>query len=303
MTSGRFRAVALVVVGATAGCGFGVEARSPANPTPTTVAASTPVPTTSSTSPADFSFAAIGDFGTGEEPQRQIAQQMCRWREDHPFDVVITTGDNIYPNGAPQLFQSRFFEPMACLLDGGVKFHATLGNHDYLTDQGRPEIEEPAFGMTGADYVVRVGGVRFVLVNSNALDMEWLRAAIETEPGDLWTVVAFHHPVYSSGTNYGAGTPGFRPSLPRLFRRRGVDLVLNGHEHIYSVSDELAGIRYVVTGGGGARLYGCTERWFTDRCEVRHHFVAVEVTPASMLVKAVDLSGRRFDRFRLTQPL
>jgi predicted phosphodiesterase len=243
-----------------------------------------------------FSFAVIGDFGTGDDIQRSVARRMCKWHGKHPYDTAITTGDNIYPDGDPDLFKSEFFRPYRCLRRKGVRFHATLGNHDALTDNGDPEVEHPRFGMAGHDYVVRKGGVRFVMVDSNSLDKRWLRRALEPEEGDRWTIVAFHHPVYSPGDGHGS-TPGYRPSLPRIFRKKDVDLVLNGHDHLYSVTKNLKGIRYVVTGGGGAGLYGCTRKSFSARCIEAHHFLYVTAGPDRIDVTAVPAQGKPIDRF------
>lgn len=243
-----------------------------------------------------LSFAVIGDFGTGGDEQREVAGRMCRWRSNHPFDLVVTTGDNVYPDGHPSRFEDVFFRPYSCLLKNGVSFRASLGNHDVVTENGRPELEEPAFGLPQRNHVVRRRGVRFVLASSSNLNREWLRRATREETGDRWTIVVFHHPVYSAGTTHGS-TEGFRPGLPYLFRRRGVDLVLNGHDHVYTVTKSLKGIRYVVTGGGGAGLYGCGERWFTAVCVERHHFLYVSAKADELVVRAVPSRGPYFHRF------
>ena len=246
--------------------------------------------------PSPFRFAVIGDFGTGDAVEETVARRMCRWRTDHPFDLVFTTGDNVYPYGRRSRFGPAFFDPFRCLLSNGTKFHASLGNHDWYTNQGRPELNEPAFGMKGRNYVIRRGGVRFVIADSNVLDRDRLRALLRPDPSDVWTVVLFHHPVFSPGTGHGS-TPGFRPGLPRMFRRWGVDLVLNGHDHIYALSKPLRRIRYVVTGGGGAPLYGCSPAWFARRCVERHHFLYVVAGENRLIVKAVPGAGAPFGRF------
>lgn len=244
-------------------------------------------------------FAAIGDWGSGLDAETAVADRMCSWRRHHPFDLVVTAGDNIYEEGSPSDFDAKFFRPMACLLNNGVKFHASLGNHDVVTDNGQPEIDEPRFGMPAHNYVRRDSGVRFVFADSNDIDRHWLRRAVRPAKGDLWTIVLFHHPVYSPGTGHGS-TPGFRPSLPRIFRRHGVDLVINGHDHIYAVTKPLRKIRYVVTGGGGASLYGCSDQPFSERCVARYHFLYVVVRADHIEVRAVPESGRPFDKFTTT---
>ena len=239
--------------------------------------------------------AVIGDFGTGGKIQSEVAQRMCRWRKSHPFDLVITTGDNIYPDGSARYFDTNFFQPYKCLLDDDVSFRATLGNHDVVTDNGRPELDEPAFGLPHRNYVFRTSGVRFVMVDSNVIKRDWLRRATRTRNGDLWTVVAFHHPVFSPGEH--GSTSGFRPWMPRLFRERGVDVVFNGHDHLYAVSKPIGRVRYVVTGGGGAGLYSCHDEWFSAVCRERHHFSYVRAGAEQLRVKAVPKRGKPFHTF------
>lgn len=250
--------------------------------------------------PSDrFRFLAIGDFGTGSDDQYDIANRMCRLRAQRGFDHVVTVGDNVYDAGHPDRFEAAFFRPYRCLLAAGVEFRATLGNHDVRTNSGRPELDEPAFGMKGRNYVWRAGGVRFVMANSNNFNFDWLRRALTAADGDRWTVVVFHHPVYSSG-HYGP-TPGLRPRLPRMFRNKGVDLVLTGHEHHYEVSRPLGGIRYVVTGGGGASVRACGEaRWFRSVCRSRFHFLEIVAGSEEIVVKALPAAGRFFHRFTTT---
>jgi predicted phosphodiesterase len=256
-------------------------------------------PTASPGPPEPLRFAVIGDWGSGWPSQHAVADRMCAWREERPFDLVMTTGDNIYPDGSQQHFQRKFFTPYDCLLRDGVRFHAALGNHDFVTDRGGDELDEPAFGMPKRNYVLRQNGVRFVVWDSNVMDREWLSRATRARALDRWTIVLFHHPVYSPGPQRGS-TPGFRPSLPRLFRARGVDLVLNGHDHIYSATKPLRRIRYVVTGGGGASLYPCGEAWFSVECQSRNHFLYVVVHPDHIGVRAVPTVGHPFHRFQTT---
>lgn len=251
----------------------------------------------SAADPGYFNFAVIGDFGTGGDEQAAVAQRMCKWRANHPFGDVFTTGDNIYDSGEEKYFERRFWKPYACLLDAGVKWHATLGNHDIIANDGRDELNEPTFGMKARNFVVRRNGVRFVMVDSNALRMGWIRRHLRSKPGDRWTIVVFHHPVFSPSTAHGSA-PGLRELLSPLFRRRGVDLVLNGHDHLYSVTKPLKKIRYLVTGGGGRGLYPCGKAGFSAVCVERNHFVYVHAGRTRLRVRAVPAKGRVFHRFR-----
>jgi hypothetical protein len=245
-------------------------------------------------------FVVIGDWGTGLDSSARVAKRMCKWRKNHRFDLVLTTGDNIYPDGAATYFDDNFFDPFSCLLEDGVRWRSALGNHDVITANGRPELDEPAFGMRARNYVTRLSGVRFVVANSNDIRRRWLRRKLGAEEGDLWTVVSFHHPVFSPGEH--GSTPGFADWMPKLFARKGVDLVVNGHDHLYGRTRPVRGVRYVVTGGGGATFYACHDEPKVVVCKRRHHFLYVRVTAGEMVVRAVSAGGAILDRFRIDPP-
>lgn len=289
----RWIAVVLLVA---VGCASasGPDRAEPGQTTPSATASPTPTEPPPAGEPM-LRFAVIGDLGSGSSEQYQVADRMCSWRRNNPFDLVLTTGDNIYDAGEPENFEEKFFRPYACLLEDGVRFRAVLGNHDIGTRNGRPELNEPAFGMKGRNYVVRKNGVRFVMWESNYSKKGWLRRNLRTEPGDRWTVVSFHHPVFSPGPH--GPTEGYRPSLPRLFARKGVDLVLNAHDHVYASIPRKRGVRYVVTGGGGAGLYGCDNPEAAEYCASRYHFLSVVAGTDRIVVEAVPISGPPFHSF------
>lgn len=277
--------------GAGADAGLAPELSAPLSHRAPTTRAARPVPRRPL-----LKFAALGDMGPGPG-QLAVARRMCRWRRKHPFKLVVTTGDNIYPGGERSQFRKGFFRPYRCLLTRGARFRASLGNHDVYTRNGRPELNEPAFGMKGRNYVVRRNGVRLVFVNSNRLRLRWLRRALSGRRNNRWKIVVFHHPVYSPGHEHGP-TPGFRRLLNPIFRAKGVDLVLNGHDHIYAVTKPIKRIRYVVTGGGGRSLYHCRPAWFSRRCRSRYHFTFVRVGLRRISVRAVPARGRLLHRFK-----
>src|SRR5689334_19609839 len=77
-----------------------------------------------------FKFAAIGDTGTGGREQYDIGKLMMQYHEKFPFQVVVMMGDNMYGGASPQDYTKKFETPYASLLAAGVKFYASLGNHD-----------------------------------------------------------------------------------------------------------------------------------------------------------------------------
>src|SRR6202051_3765123 len=111
-------------------------------------------------------FAAIGDMGTGESPQYEVAQQMLKVRQAFPFEFVIMLGDNIYGGSKPVDFDKKFAVPYKPLLDAGVKFYASLGNHDNTNER----FYQP-FNMNGESYYAyKKGNVHFFVLKSNYMD-------------------------------------------------------------------------------------------------------------------------------------
>lgn len=243
-------------------------------------------------------FLALGDFGTGDEFQERVATRMCRQFSSAPFTHVVTTGDNIYPFGDPRDFDEKFLEPYECLFDEGVRFRATLGNHDYFTGEGRPELEHPAFGMPASYYTWELGPVSFVMLNSEDVNDEqlaWLDRRLEESRDHPWTIVVFHRPLYTAGFRH-IDTPEFEGLFADRFSNGGVDLVLNGHDHLYSRATT-GNVTYLVTGGGGATLDVCRVPLpdpITE-CAATLHFVEVEATRTSLTAEVIDDAGRVLD--------
>ena len=72
-------------------------------------------------------FALMGDSGSGDMPQQQVAQAMLTyWNTARRFPFVLMLGDNLYDDD----YTGEFLDPYKPLLDRGVKFYATIGNHD-----------------------------------------------------------------------------------------------------------------------------------------------------------------------------
>ena len=113
-------------------------------------------------------LAVIGDMGTGKRAQTEVAAQMVTSRARFPFEFVITVGDNIYAGNQPADFEKAFSVPYKPLLDAGVLFYATLGNHDNTNER----FYKP-FNMNGAHYYAYTKrNVRFFALDSNYMDPE-----------------------------------------------------------------------------------------------------------------------------------
>lgn len=193
-------------------------------------------------------FLAFGDSGSGTPEQNQVAQVMINYRQLFPYEFAIMMGDNIYGSEKAQDMKAKFENVYKPLIDNGVKFYATLGNHD---DSNQRFYE--FFNMKGEEFYRFVkGDVSFYSLNSNYMDKRQLKW-IEDELGkdkSKWKIAFFHHPLYSSGAQHGSAK-GIREVLEPLFIKNKVNVVFAGHEHFYERIKQQNGIYYFITGAGG----------------------------------------------------
>ena len=194
-------------------------------------------------------LAVIGDMGSGKKPQMDLAKQMVKSRAGFPFDVVLTTGDNIYTGNKASDFEKAFAVPYKALLDAGVLFYATLGNHDDTNQR----FYKP-YNMNGANYYAfKKRNVRFLALDSNYMDpkqLAWLEAQLREGGNGDWKVVYFHHALYSSARYHGSAID-LRKVLEPLFVTYGVDVVFAGHDHVYERVRPQKGIYYFTVGASG----------------------------------------------------
>jgi hypothetical protein len=241
-------------------------------------------------------FAVLGDFGTGSQRQYQMAEQMATVRKRFPYELVVTVGDNLYGSQRPQDFSKKFEIPYKPLLDAGVKFYASLGNHD-----AREQRYYKQFNMEGKLYYSfsPKSNVRFFALDSSypvPEQIQWIEKALEASNDD-WKIVFFHHPLYSSGDRHGSDLR-LREVLEPLFLKHNVSLVLNGHDHFYERVKQQKGIAYFVVGSGGQlrtgnidRNSGITAKGFdTDLA-----FMAAEIIGDQMYFNAISRPGRTVD--------
>jgi predicted MPP superfamily phosphohydrolase len=200
--------------------------------------------------PDTLHFAVIGDNGNGEKPEYEIGQQMLNWYNRFQFPIVIMMGDNIYGSDRPQDFVQKFEAPYKGLLDKGVKFYASLGNHD-----SREQRYYKLFNMDGKLYYTFKApkeDVRFFALESSYMDpdqLKWIEDELK-KSNEKWKIAYFHHPLYSSARTHGSQLK-LRAAIEPLFIQYNVSLVLTGHDHTYERIKPQNGIQYFVEGSSG----------------------------------------------------
>jgi calcineurin-like phosphoesterase family protein len=238
-----------------------------------------------------LTFAAIGDSGSGDDAQREIASLMFRYfTEARRFSFVLMLGDNLYDDD----YTGEFALPYKDLLDAKVPFYAALGNHDRDNEQ-----HYKPFNMNDVDrYQFDAGNARFVALNSNRpgdpAQAAWLDHAF-ADAGSKWRIAFFHHPLYSSGEHASQSRDSIRPALEPALVRNHVNVAFVGHEHLYERISPQHGIRYFVSGGGGRKLYHVKTSDFDETAFSEHHFMVVEISGDVLYYEAVSHTGHVLD--------
>lgn len=240
-------------------------------------------------------FAVIGDSGTGGIAQRDVAARLAEAHARIGFDLVLMLGDNLYGRERPQDYASKFEAPYRALLDAGVEFRASLGNHD---DPNQRFYE--LFHMDGERYYTFTrGDVAFFALDSNYMDarqLEWLEGALRGSRAK-WKIAFFHHPLYSSGAKHGSELD-LRAQLEPLFLEHGVQVVFAGHEHFYERIHPQHGIQHFVAGASAKLRRGNIRDGSpltAHGLDTDHSFMLVEATPDAIYFEAISRKGVRVD--------
>jgi hypothetical protein len=247
-------------------------------------------------------FAVFGDTGTASREQNQVGQQMMTYHAKFPFDMVIMCGDNIYGADSPSDFVDKFETPYKALTQAGVKFYASIGNHDNPTQRFYKN-----FNMGGERFYTfkPQNGIRFFALDSNYIDkpqLDWLEAEL-AKSGSDWKIAFFHHPLYSSGKTHGSSLD-LRVRLEPIFVHYGVNVVFSGHDHIYERMKPQQGIYYFVSGSGGSLRKGdWRHAAFTEAgFDQDFTFMLVEIAGDEMSFEAVTRTGQVVDSGVIARP-
>ena len=276
--------------------------------------------------PALLRFGVIGDSGSGKPGQHRVAAQMKglhRSRSRDPWGFILTMGDNIYEDGKPKYFDSRFIDVYRELLDDGVRFHSALGNHDIRYKGGAEQIQEKAFGYVGQqdEYEFSAGPkledgkqlVRFICLNStrwvDAIEnrenkavehlLSSLRERLRRSDGYRWNIIYFHHAIHSH-VEYawfglvarGHGSNPYLQSVlePEIIEH--IDVVLAGHEHFYQKIRPIRGVHHITSGGGGKRRKGVrSDHPDVEGASPDYHFMDLGLTEDELHFQAINDAG------------
>jgi 3',5'-cyclic AMP phosphodiesterase CpdA len=165
-------------------------------------------------------------------------------------------------------------------------------------------------------YWIDYQGTRVISLNSNERIEEqtpWLERALRDNP-QRWTVVTFHHPVYSAHPS--RDNVAVRNAWQPLLDRYRVDLVLQGHDHAYARTGMMThenvptgitahnpqtGTVYVVS-VSGPKMYNLEHRPMIRRAaEDTQLYQIIHVDHDRLRYEARTATGRLYDAFTLVK--
>lgn len=200
-----------------------------------------------------FTFFHMSDSQSGMERQYKVwANVVDTAFTMHPEGAfILHTGDNVdhgdnfhhwkwlLNTAAPNLMNTAYM-PTA----GNHEEHGTFAIQTNFFLPTHPEQDEE----TGTYYSFEYNNALFMVLNSNNLNedegfsdeqIEWMKATASASDAD-WKFVATHKAVYSNGSHYDDDDViEMRAQLSTLMPELGVDMVFQGHDHVYLRTDAM----------------------------------------------------------------
>lgn len=160
-------------------------------------------------------------------------------------DFIVSTGDLVDHGNNNKQWQGMFDMGQKQLLH--TYLMPATGNHEgkgqnatanYFVLPNQPQQDTE----TGVYYAFDYNNVHFAVLNSEALDdnnalteeqISWLRGDIKGSSAD-WNFVMIHKAPYSQGSHYkDKDVCAIRDQLSGLMPELGIDMVFEGHDHVY----------------------------------------------------------------------
>jgi 3',5'-cyclic AMP phosphodiesterase CpdA len=243
----------------------------------------------------DFQFVVIGDTRPRFESERfgPFEKLITKINDLEPA-LVVNLGDLIYGYG-PASKEKQWDKYEAVLKTVQVPYYQVPGNHDTHSKAAR-KIYGRRFGKFYQSF--DHGDSHFVLLDNTEderwgylgpAQLNWLKNDLkQTQARSVF--VFLHFPVWEPERITPAYYQFWSKTLHPLFKASRVKAVFGGHYHTYGPTREFDGIRYFITGGGGAEL----------RPEYRksgggHHFMRVKVSEETFEVRVVSEHGELTD--------
>ncbi len=243
-----------------------------------------------------FRFVVYGDTRTQPQAHSQVVQGIAG---SHPR-FVIHTGDLVEDGREYPRWQTECFGPAAELLKGTPLFPC-LGNHEENSEWYYRLFSPPRGGGHHGEqwYSFDYGDTHVAVIDTDVSfspgshQYAWLEKDLKSARAE-WLFVVHHHPAFSSGPH--GGTETVQKYLVPLYEAHHVDMVFNGHDHLYERSHK-NGVYYIVSGGGGAPLYPAHVKPNPNQqyAKSTYHFCTIDIDGKTATLQAHVPDGAVFD--------
>jgi acid phosphatase len=213
-------------------------------------------------------FLAFGDFGTGKEGQKMIADAMAQKAKTDSAAFLLALGDNFYEFGVQSTEDNQWkikFEDMYDQPSLHIPFYAVLGNHDHRgNSDAQVEYSKissrwrmPAKYYTFNIFVDDSAAIQFFALDTDPINdqvesakaqLAWLEMELKKSSA-RWKIAFGHHPIYSGGEH--GDNKIMKAALENLLMAYKVDLYLTGHDHDQEIITPVNGVLHIVSGAGG----------------------------------------------------
>lgn len=243
-------------------------------------------------------------------------------------DLVIHAGDLVDRAGNQDDNWGEWFDALGWLSASVLQLPAA-GNHEY--DETQTPVARRAHwdaqfplpanelgALSGSTYFLDRQHVRFIVLDSTPAvhdesfaqrQAQWLEAVL-AQNSARWTVVVYHHPMFS--VTRGTPNTNLDAHWRLLFERFGVDLVLQGHEHVYgrgqfdagdATEGTMAGPVYMTSVAGSkmnvvSDLAAARLARTGSNVQLYQHLL---FSADSLIVETRTATGELYDRFELQQ--
>jgi 3',5'-cyclic AMP phosphodiesterase CpdA len=202
-----------------------------------------------------FRFAAYGDTRDQHPIHREIVKAVMTFQPA----LVLQTGDLVHHGDSAD--EWKIFDEITGEMRKQIPFYPARGNHD-IGGFFEARVTQPVLSGTKLYYSFEKENVHFVAIDTEqdlgpkTKQGDWLEADLAKAQADgKFIIPFFHKAIYSVGFHAtDSDVVALRPILRALFKKHGVRLVFEGHDHIYYRTVR-SGITYIVTGGGGAPFH------------------------------------------------
>ncbi|MFC7677914.1 phosphodiester glycosidase family protein [Paenibacillus sp. GCM10028914] len=235
---------------------------------------------------------------------------------EHPdSEFIYQAGDMVDKGFNENQWNLWFREAQEAFLNttlvGAIGNHevmGTKGNSDFLAHFNQPGNGVPS--LQGTNFSFDYKDAHFIVLNSEYQyeeQKEWLEQDL-AKTTKKWKIAMFHRGPYGSIYD----TVEVRDLWAPVLEKYNVDLVLNGHDHMYlrthlmkdkQVSTDGQGTTYVIAGSSGSKFYPLTSRdWqkVTDE-EQTQMYASVEITGDELRMVTKTIGGRVADEFTLSK--